>query len=61
MLVWPSLIGYLIAKDRGGFIRDHTRTALNFQLTALIGYVAAMASGEGRLYNYPIAIEFIKP
>ena len=87
--LWPSLIGYLITKDRGRFIRDHTRTALNFHLTALIAYVAgailsivvvgfflivataivtivfeimaAMASGEGRLYKYPISIEFIKP
>jgi hypothetical protein len=85
---WPSLIGYLIAKNRGGFIHDHTRTALNFHITAIIGYVAgviltfvligvfvliavaivvvvfeimgAIAANEGRLYKYPIAIEFIK-
>lgn len=38
--LWPALIGYLITKDRGGFIRDHTRRALNFHLTALIAYVA---------------------
>ena len=35
----PALIGYLVLKDRGPFIRDHTRTALNFQLTVLLGYV----------------------
>jgi len=86
---WPSLIGYLIAKDRGAFIRDHTRRALNFHLTALIAYVvggvllivvvgifvliavavltivfeimAAIASNEGRLFTYPIAIDFIRP
>ena len=33
------LVGYLVLKERGGFIRGHTATALNFQLTLLIGYV----------------------
>ena len=35
----PALIGYLVLKDRGPFIRDHTTTALNFQITLLIAYV----------------------
>ena len=35
----PALIGYLVLKDRGPFIRAHTATALNFQLTLLIAYV----------------------
>jgi uncharacterized Tic20 family protein len=35
----PALIGYLVLKDRGPFIRSHTRTALNFQLTLLIAEV----------------------
>lgn len=35
----PSLIGYLVLKDRGPFIRQHTATALNFQLTMLIAYI----------------------
>ncbi|THG28828.1 DUF4870 domain-containing protein [Naasia lichenicola] len=31
---WLSaLIGYLLLKDRGGFIRDHARQELNWQLT----------------------------
>ena len=30
------LIGYLVLKDRGPFVREHTATALNFQLTMLI-------------------------
>lgn len=34
----PSLIGYLVLKDRGPFIREHTRTALNFQITLVIAY-----------------------
>ena len=35
----PSLIGYLVLKDRGPFVRAHTATALNFQLTMLIASV----------------------
>lgn len=34
----PAVIGYLVLKDRGPFIRQHTATAMNFQLTMLIGY-----------------------
>lgn len=37
---WPSLIAYIVLKDRGPFLRGHTVAALNFQLTMLIGYVA---------------------
>ncbi|MFB7894336.1 DUF4870 domain-containing protein [Microbacterium sp. NPDC056044] len=36
---FPALIGYLVLKDRGPFVRAHTATALNFQLTLLIAYV----------------------
>lgn len=35
----PALIGYLVLKDRGPFVRDHTATALNFQLTMLIAAI----------------------
>ena len=35
----PALIGYLVLKDRGPFVAEHTKTALNFQLTLLIVYV----------------------
>jgi uncharacterized Tic20 family protein len=37
--VLPALIGYIVLKDRGPFIRAHTATALNFQITLLIAYV----------------------
>lgn len=33
------LIAYLVLKDRGPFVRWHTRQALNFQLTVLIAYI----------------------
>jgi uncharacterized Tic20 family protein len=36
--VFPALIGFLLLKDRGPFIRQHSLAALNFQLTSLIGY-----------------------
>ena len=39
--LWPSLIGYLVLRDRGPFIREHTTTALNFHITLLIGYLVS--------------------
>jgi len=33
------LIGFLLLKDRGPFIRGWSVTALNFQLTLLIAYI----------------------
>ena len=40
---WAPLIGYLVFKDRGDFIRRHMATALNFQITmtlaAIVGAV----------------------
>jgi uncharacterized Tic20 family protein len=35
----PALIGYLVLKDRGPFIRAHSATALNFQITLAIAAV----------------------
>jgi len=32
----PALIGYLVLRERGPFVRGHSATALNFQLTMLI-------------------------
>jgi uncharacterized Tic20 family protein len=34
------LIAFLVLKDRGPFVRWHTRQALNFQITLAIAYVA---------------------
>lgn len=39
----PGLIGYLMLRDRGPFIRAHSATALNFQITLTIVYVVATA------------------
>ncbi len=33
------LIGYLVLKDRSSFVREHSRQALNFQITLAIAYV----------------------
>jgi len=41
----PAVIGYIVLKDRGPFIRAHTQTALNFQLSLLIYSVAVMIIG----------------
>lgn len=38
----PALIGYLVLKDRGPFIRQHSATALNFQLTMLIAALVSI-------------------
>jgi len=42
----PALVGYLVLKDRGPFVRGHSATALNFQLTMLIasaiGYITLL-------------------
>ena len=40
--ILPSLIGYLVTKDRGEFIRQHSRAALNFHITLLIVYGACV-------------------
>ena len=40
--ILPSLIGYLVAKDRGDFIRQHTRAALNFHITVAIAAFACV-------------------
>ena len=37
---WSPLIGYLVFKDRGALIRQHSTTALNFHLTMAIGLLA---------------------
>ncbi|MBC7590335.1 MAG: DUF4870 domain-containing protein [Salinibacterium sp.] len=36
----PAVVGYIVLKDRGPFIRAHSATALNFQITLAIAYVA---------------------
>jgi uncharacterized Tic20 family protein len=38
------LVGYLLLKDRGPFVRYHAVAALNFQLTLLIAYVLGVAT-----------------
>ena len=37
----PSLVIYLIYKDRDAFIRRHATQALNFQIIMAIGYVVS--------------------
>ena len=37
----PALLGYLILKDKGPFVRAHTATALNFQITMTIAAIVS--------------------
>jgi uncharacterized Tic20 family protein len=36
------LVAFLVLKDRGPFVRWHTRQALNFHITLVIAYVAGV-------------------
>ena len=38
----PSLIIWLVFKDRGSFTNNEAKEALNFQITAVIAYIALM-------------------
>ena len=40
----PALIGYVVFKDRGPFVRQHTATALNFQITLVIAYAVGIVT-----------------
>jgi uncharacterized Tic20 family protein len=40
----PAVIGYIVLKDRGPFVRAHTATALNFQLTLVIAYIVGFVT-----------------
>ena len=41
----PAIL-YSIFKDRGPFVREQSREALNFGITAFIGYIAAVILGR---------------
>jgi uncharacterized Tic20 family protein len=56
------LVGYLVLKDRGPFVREHSRVALNFQITMVIAYVIGGATsflGIGVLITLAAAIVVI--
>ena len=53
------LVGYLVLKDRGPFVREHSRVALNFQITMVIAYVIGGATsflGIGLVITFVAAI-----
>jgi uncharacterized protein len=41
-ILFPAWAGYLIFRNRGPFVRDNTRRALNWQLSFLIYYVGGL-------------------
>jgi uncharacterized protein len=53
------LIAYLVLKDRGPFVRWHTRQALNFQLTLLLAYIAGGVLSLVFIGLFVIAAAFI--
>lgn len=58
------LVGYLVLKDRGPFIRWHTTQALNFQLSVLIYtvgviIVAFVTLGIGAVLALPFSIAVV--
>jgi len=60
----PALIGYLVLKDRGGFIRSHTASALNFQISwtlwgIAIGVITVVTFGIGGLLFIPFGICYL--
>jgi uncharacterized Tic20 family protein len=57
----PALIGYLVLKDRGDFVRDHTRVALNFQISLAIysvgvAIITTITFGIGAVLYLPLAV-----
>ena len=60
----PALVGYLVLKDRGDFIRQHTREELNFQISLAIYLTATVLLGFitffiGTILAFPLAIAAI--
>jgi uncharacterized Tic20 family protein len=58
---WGALIGYLVLRDRGPFVRAHTAEALNLQLSYLIYAVVLIpvtliTFGIGGLLYIPLGI-----
>ena len=41
----PALVGYIVLKDRGPFVRAHTLTALNFQISLVIYSIGIFVIG----------------
>lgn len=60
----PSLIGYLVLKDRGPFVRAHTATALNFQISFTIYAIvlipiSIITLGIGSILYLPLTVLII--
>ena len=60
----PALIGYIVLKDKGPFIRAHATTALNFQITIItyslgLGIVTIVTFGLGIVLFIPFGIALI--
>jgi uncharacterized Tic20 family protein len=61
---WPALVGYLVLKDRGPFVKAHTKTALNFQISIAIyslalGLFSLITFGFGTFLYIPFVIVLV--
>jgi uncharacterized Tic20 family protein len=57
----PALIGYLVLRDKGPFIRLHTASALNFQISlyiysAAVLVITLLTFGIGALLYFPLVV-----
>jgi uncharacterized Tic20 family protein len=57
----PALIGYLVLRDKGPFIRLHTATALNFQISlyiysAAVLVITLLTFGIGAVLYFPLIV-----
>jgi len=60
----PALVAYLVFKERGGYVRQHTAAALNFQISWLLWGIAIVilsivTLGLGLLLIFPFAVAYI--
>ncbi len=58
---WPAVIGYLVLKDRGPFVRAHTTTSLNFQISLVIysvaiGFLSFITFGFAAVLFFPLGV-----
>lgn len=58
---WGALIGYIVLRDRGEFVRAHAAAALNFQISVIIYsvgviIVALLTFGIGAILAIPLAV-----
>src|SRR5450830_872713 len=62
------LVIWLIYRERGHYVADQSKEALNFQITltiaatisAILMIMAAIAANKGQAYRYPVTLRLVK-